>query len=109
MVFNTGAALLDAIVLAVVSKEEEGTYGYKITQDVRRAIDVSESTLYPVLRRLQKDGCMVVYDMECGGRNRRYYKITEYGLQKLEEYREEWKVYSSKIAELFSRGELRDE
>ena len=43
MVFNTGAALLDAIVLAVVSKEEEGTYGYKITQDVRVAIDVSES------------------------------------------------------------------
>ena len=56
MVFNTGAALLDAIVLAVVSKEEEGTYGYKITQDVRVAIEVSESTLYPVLRRLQKDG-----------------------------------------------------
>ena len=56
MVYNTGAALLDAIVLAVVSKEEEGTYGYKITQDVRNAIEVSESTLYPVLRRLQKDG-----------------------------------------------------
>ena len=55
MVFNTGAALLDAIVLAVVSHEAEGTYGYKITQDVRKAIDVSESTLYPVLRRLQKD------------------------------------------------------
>ena len=53
MVFNTGAALLDAIVLAVVSEEEEGTYGYKITQDVRKAIEVSESTLYPVLRRLQ--------------------------------------------------------
>ena len=62
MVFNTGAALLDAIVLAVVSKEEEGTYGYKITQDVRVAIEVSESTLYPVLRRLQKDGCLMVYD-----------------------------------------------
>ena len=47
MVFNTGAALLDAIVLAVVSLEEEGTYGYKITQDVRRTIEISESTLYP--------------------------------------------------------------
>ena len=75
MVFNTGAALLDAIVLAVVSKEEEGTYGYKITQDVRKAIEVSESTLYPVLRRLQKDGYLIVYDRECGGRNRRYYQI----------------------------------
>ena len=53
MVFNTGAALLDAIVLAVVYREEEGTYGYKITQDARAVIEISESTLYPVLRRLQ--------------------------------------------------------
>ena len=73
MVFNTGAALLDAIVLAVVSMEEEGTYGYKITQDVRKVLEISDSTLYPVLRRLQKDDCLAVYDMECGGRNRRYY------------------------------------
>lgn len=102
MVFNTGATLLDAIVLAVVSKEEEGTYGYKITQDVRTAIDISESTLYPVLRRLQKDGCLVVYDRECGGRNRRYYRITEFGSEKLLEYRKEWEEYSFKISELFS-------
>ena len=102
MVFNTGAALLDAIVLAVVSKEEQGTYGYKITQDVRRAIEVSESTLYPVLRRLQKDGCLIVYDRECGGRNRRYYKITEDGSRKPAEYRREWVDYSSKISQLFS-------
>lgn len=106
MVFNTGAALLDAIVLAVVSKEEEGTYGYKITQDVRKAIDVSESTLYPVLRRLQKDSCLLVYDMECGGRNRRYYKITDTGMTKLVEYRKEWEDYSSKISALFLGEEL---
>ena len=54
MVFHTGAALLDAIVLAVVSMEETGTYGYRITQDVRKVIDVSESTLYPVLRGFRK-------------------------------------------------------
>lgn len=47
MVFNTGAALLDAIVLAVISREKDGTYGYKITQDVRSVLEVSESTLYP--------------------------------------------------------------
>ena len=44
MVFNTGAALLDAIVLAVISREKDGTYGYKITQDVRSVLEVSEST-----------------------------------------------------------------
>ncbi len=104
MVFNTGAALLDAIVLAVVSMEEEGTYGYKITQDVRKAIEVSESTLYPVLRRLQKDECLEVYDMECGGRNRRYYKITEKGSVQLNLYKNEWESYSSKISSLFKGG-----
>jgi len=102
MVFNTGAALLDAIVLAVVSKDEEGTYGYKITQDVRQAIDISESTLYPVLRRLQKNEFLIVYDVECGGRNRRYYKITEPGLEKMREYKKEWVEYSAKISSLFS-------
>ena len=104
MVFNTGAALLDAIVLAVVSKEEEGTYGYKITQDVRRAIEVSESTLYPVLRRLQKDDCLSTYDVQFDGRNRRYYKVTEQGLAQLNLYRSEWINYSSKITQIFDGG-----
>lgn len=104
MVFNTGAALLDAIVLAVVSKEKDGTYGYRITQDVRQVLEVSESTLYPVLRRLQKDECLEVYDMEFGGRNRRYYKVTEKGMAQLKLYQIEWKSYSSKINTLFEGG-----
>lgn len=105
MVFNTGATLLDAIVLAVVAKEEEGTYGYRITQDVRKAIDISESTLYPVLRRLQKDQYLAVYDLECGGRNRRYYKLTDAGAVKLEDYKREWADYSKKnIQPVFRRG-----
>lgn len=104
MVFNTGAALLDAIVLSVVSKEEEGTYGYRITQDVRMALEVSESTLYPVLRRLQKDECLEVYDKEFGGRNRRYYKITEKGAIQLNLYISEWKDYSSRITKIFTGG-----
>ena len=105
MVFNTGAALLDAIVLAVVSKEQEGTYGYKITQDVRSVIDISESTLYPVLRRLQKEECLEVYDMAIDGRNRRYYKITSVGIAQLSLYKEEWKQYSQRISRIFEGGE----
>lgn len=104
MVFNTGAALLDAIVLAVVSKEPEGTYGYKITQEVRLAIELSESTLYPVLRRLQKEECLEVYDMECAGRNRRYYKLTERGRVQLNLYESEWRKYSAKINGIFEGG-----
>lgn len=106
MVFNTGAALLDAVVLAVVSGEEEGTYGYKITQDVRKVLDVSESTLYPVLRRLKKDGCLEVYDKEYQGRNRRYYKITAEGRAQLRLYKEEWKIYSNRISMIFEGGEV---
>ena len=98
MVFNTGAALLDAVVLAVVSREVEGAYGYKITQDVRQVIELSESTLYPVLRRLQKDECLEVYDRECAGRNRRYYKTTEKGRLQLNLYESEWRKYSAKFA-----------
>lgn len=98
MVFNTGAALLDAIVLSVVSSDAEGTYGYRITQEVRAVLEVSESTLYPVLRRLQKDNCLTVYDREYAGRNRRYYKVTEQGVAQLNMYRAEWQSYSEKIS-----------
>jgi len=105
MVFNTGAALLDAIVLAVVSRVPEGTYGYRITNDVRQAISISESTLYPVLRRLQKDECLEVYDVQIDGRNRRYYKVTEKGLAQLDLYKKEWRIYSGKIKEIFMGGE----
>ena len=104
MVFNTGAALLDAVVLAVVSREVEGAYGYKITQDVRQVIELSESTLYPVLRRLQKDECLEVYDRECAGRNRRYDKTTEKGRLQLNLYESEWRKYSAKINSIFEGG-----
>lgn len=95
MMFNVNAALLDALVLAVVSNGD--TYGYQITQVLKDTLDVSESTLYPVLRRLQKDDCLEVYDKAFNGRNRRYYRITEKGGCQLALYREEWKIYSSKI------------
>ena len=95
MTFTAGSALLDAVVLSVVSME--GTYGYKITQDVRQVMDVSESTLYPILRRLQKDGLLETYDMEFQGRNRRYYKITSNGMILLDKYRSEWLSYKKNI------------
>lgn len=104
MVFNTGSTLLDAIVLAVVSQEERGTYGYKITQEVRQVLEVSESTLYPVLRRLQKDGSLEAYDMEYAGRNRRYYRITPVGWERLSVCMEEWERYAAKISGIFRRS-----
>ena len=104
MIFNTGAALLDAVMLSVVSQDEKGTYGYKITHDVQAVIDVSESTLYPVLRRLLKDECLETYDQEYQGRNRRYYKITSTGMIQLNMYKQEWYEYTLKINKLFNGG-----
>lgn len=83
MSFPISAALLDAIVLSVVAQEPEGTYGYKITQQVTHTLELSESTLYPVLRRLQKDQLLTVYDAPFNGRNRRYYQITSAGRRSL--------------------------
>ena len=88
----------------MVSKEIDGTYGYKITQDVRSALDVSESTLYPVLRRLLKDNCLETYDQEYQGRNRRYYKITPQGQVQLQMYRQEWTIYVQKINRIIEEG-----
>ena len=64
-------------------------------------LDLSESTLYPVLRRLQKDGCLTVHDEAFNGRNRRYYQITPAGRAQLAGYRAEWDAYTAKIDRLF--------
>ena len=101
MAINTTAGLLDAIVLAVVGREKTGIYGYKITQEVRTVLDLSESTLYPVLRRLQKDGCLTVHDESFNGRNRRYYPA---GRARQAEFAAEWEAYTTKINKLF-KGE----
>ena len=96
MTFQLGSALLDACVLAVLSRGD--TYGYVLTQQVRAgAIEVSESALYPVLRRLQKDGCLSTYDQPYQGRNRRYYRITERGKDCLRSYRAQWQTYKERV------------
>lgn len=95
MSFQLGSALLDACVLAIVAKED--AYGYSLTQEVREVMDISESTLYPVLRRLQKAEYLTTYDQPFQGRNRRYYRITESGRAKYNELLEDWIVYKQKI------------
>ena len=102
MTFQLGSALLDACVLATLHKED--TYGYRLTQEVKVVMSVSESTLYPVLRRLMRDGYLETYDQQHMGRNRRYYRLTETGRVKYEDYVEEWKQFSSKITDILEGG-----
>lgn len=73
--------VLDVCVLYAISKSE--SYGYKIISDLQGIIEISESTLYPILKRLEAGGCLVTRTAEHSGRLRRYYKITPQGLKKL--------------------------
>lgn len=102
MVFQLGASLLDALVLAVLHKE--ATYGYKLTQEVKSMLQVSESTLYPVLRRLTREGCLETYDEEHMGRNRRYYRLTEKGKKQYAFYVKEWQTFSEQIDQMLIEG-----
>lgn len=67
MNFPLSAGLLEACVLAELNRQD--VYGYQLTQQLRQVLDISESTLYPVLRRLQKEACLTTYDQPCQGRN----------------------------------------
>lgn len=106
MLFGPNAALLDACVLAVLSRGD--TYGYSLTQNLRGVMEISDSTLYPVLRRLQKDGCLTTYDQPFQGRNRRYYAITEQGEQRCEQYLQEWAAYKERMDLILMGGNTDD-
>ena len=102
MSFQLGSSLLDACVLAILTKED--TYGYVLTQNVREIMNISESTLYPVLRRLQKDEYVITYDQPFQGRNRRYYQITDLGIKKYKEYVLEWSDYKINVDKILLGG-----
>ena len=103
MGFKIESALLEACVLSVLSKGD--TYGYVLTQSMKQVLDISESTLYPVLRRLQKNEYLRTYDQPYQGRNRRYYSVTDQGKEQFEIYKKEWKDYKEQIDSLLSGGE----
>lgn len=85
--------LLDVCVLAAIKNEE--SYGYKIIKDVKPYIELSESTLYTILKRLESASMLTVRSAEHGGRLRKYYKITRAGLGRIEDFKEEWREVMS--------------
>ena len=80
--------MLDICVLAAIKNED--SYGYKIIKDVKPYIDISESTLYPILRRLEASELLTVRTAEHNGRLRKYYRITEAGRARIDEFKAEW-------------------
>ena len=81
--------LLDVCVLAAIKSED--SYGYKIIKDMKPFIELSESTLYTILKRLELSGMLTVRTAEHGGRLRKYYRITHAGLGRIEDFKNDWK------------------
>ena len=81
--------LLDISVLAAIRSED--SYGYKIIKDLKPYIELSESTLYTILKRLEMADMLTVRTSEHGGRLRKYYHITDAGIKRIEEFKDEWK------------------
>ena len=98
--------ILDVCVLAAIKSED--SYGYKIIKDIKPYIELSESTLYTILKRLEAAEMLTVRTVEHGGRLRKYYRITDSGLARIEEFKEEWKEVLS-IYQFVVREEKRDE
>ncbi len=98
--------LLDVCVLAAIKGGE--SYGYKIIKDMKPYIEMSESTLYTILKRLELSHMLTVRSSEHGGRLRKYYHITEAGLARLEAFKEEWRELTS-IYQFVCKGDLKNE
>ena len=80
--------LLDVCVLAAIQNED--SYGYQIIKDMKPFVEISESTLYPILRRLESAQLLTVRTAEHNGRLRKYYRITPLGKQRIEDFKNEW-------------------
>lgn len=98
--------LLDVCVLAAIKKED--SYGYQIIKDMKPYVEISESTLYPILRRLEAAELLTVRTAEYNGRLRKYYHITNAGLGRIEDFKTEWKEIMS-IYKFVTKGDEENE
>lgn len=93
--------VLDVLVLTALKNED--SYGYKIIKDLKPITELSESTLYTILKRLIEDKMVEAYNVEFKGRLRKYYRITPKGMTRIEEFKDEWKelmnIYSFIVEE----------
>ncbi|MDO5425688.1 MAG: PadR family transcriptional regulator [Eubacteriales bacterium] len=102
MAFPSNAQMLDLLVLAVLNRQD--AYGYQISQQIKAATGAKDSTLYPVLRRLQENQELETYDQQYQGRNRRYYSITPKGRSHYQEILAEWNAYKEAIDQIVNGG-----
>ena len=104
MYFPTSSILIEFLILAIIDRED--SYGYEISQTIKLAANIKESTLYPILKKLEKAGYMTTYSQEYQGRKRKYYSITQEGKNQLQFLNEEWLTYKETLDGLVE-GRLR--
>ena len=105
MTLPLSAPMLDLLVLSVIA--EEDAYGYQIGRIIKRAsATMQDSSLYPILKRLQENHFVETYDRQFQGRNRKYYTITDAGRQYLAELTEEWERYRTVVDDIVKGGNL---
>ena len=98
--------MLDVCVLAAIKSQD--SYGYQMIKDMKPYVELSESTLYPILRRLESSRLLTVYSVEHNGRLRKYYHITQTGLERIAAFKEDWKELRS-IYEFVTGGDETDD
>ena len=95
MYFPTSSILIEFLILAIIDRED--SYGYEISQTIKLAANIKESTLYPILKKLEKAGYMTTYSQEYQCRKRNYYSITSDGKEQLEFLNKEWLTYKETL------------
>ena len=103
MAIQATGMLLDGCVLSLLSRQD--AYGYSLTQQLKEILGVSESTLYPVMRRLLSEGFLSVYEAPHNGRIRRYYRITQEGRARYREISGEWLAFIARVDKALMAGD----
>ncbi|MBA4701226.1 MAG: PadR family transcriptional regulator [Ruminococcus sp.] len=98
MTFTLNAPMFDLLVLSIIAKRD--AYGYEISQIIKKAANTKDSTLYPVLKKLQDSRFVETYDQQYQGRNRKYYTITDSGRIHQQNLLKEWDAYKITIDEI---------
>ncbi len=106
MYYPLSALLIECLILSIV--REQDSYGYEISQTVKMVADIKESTLYPILKKLEKGGYLTTYSQAINNRTRKYYHLTDAGRNQLEFLHQEWQEYRDTIDGIIE-GSIRHE
>lgn len=104
MQFPVSSTLIEFLILAIVDQQD--SYGYEISQTIKLVAPIKESTLYPILKKIEQAGFMTTYSQQHQGRQRKYYAITALGREQLIFLKEQWQLHTDTLSDIIE-GRLR--